>query len=296
MNMKQLQYVQVLASVGSFSKASDLLNISQPTLSQSIKKAERELGMELFDRAGGSVRLTDAGRVYIQIGRRMRELEHQLDSRLMDIAEYQTGTITVGLSAHRSVALMPRIVKEFKELYPGIVLHIEERKRSEILDAAEHGEFDLCLTTLPVAPQFCYETAYIEENVLAVPEYVELNGKPMPDRKFPAVSVSQIDHSRFAMLNDEHPMQYELKQLCDQYCLNLTTTVVCTSLEVLFEMVKMDMGFAYIPSCMAHPTKGIRFYSLAENTNQREIIIMHRKTQYLSKPVLQLKEMFIQER
>lgn len=293
MNMKQFKYIQVLASAGSFSKASDLLNIKQPSLSQDIKKIEQDIGAELFDRAGGNVSLTDAGRAYIQIGRQMLELEHKLESQLCDIAEHKTGTISIGISAHRSVALMPGIVRRFRELYPGMILHIEERKRFEILDAAGHGEFELCLTTLPVDSQlFCYETAFLEENVLAVPENAGLAGVAMEKRKFPAVSVSEIDHSEFAMLNEEHPMQHELQQLCEKHHLHLTPTVVCTSLEALIEMVKVGMGYAFIPSCMANPTEGLRFFSLVEETNQREIVIVYRKKQYLSEPVLQLKEMF----
>lgn len=295
MNMKQLKYIQVLASVGSFSKASELLSIKQPSLSQYIKKIEQDVGAELFDRAGGNVTLTDAGRTYIHIGRQMLELEHQLESQLCDIADYKTGTITVGLSAHRSAALMPYIAKRFNELYPGLILHIEERKRYEIMDSAEHGEFDLCLTTLPVDSQlFSYETAFIEENVLVVPEDCELNGKNVQDRKFPAISVSQINNTKFAVLNDEHPMQFELKQLCERHHLNLIPMVVCTSLEALVEMVKVGMGYAFIPSCMAKPTEGLKYYSIIEETNQREIVVMYRKNQYLSEPVLQLKELFKQ--
>lgn len=295
MNMKQLKYIQVLASVGSFSKASDLLNIKQPSLSQYIKKIEQDVGAELFDRAGGNVTLTDAGRAYIEIGRNMLELEHQLESRLMDIAEYKTGTVSIGISAHRSVALMPDIVKKFKDMYPGIVLHIEERKRYEIIDAAEHGEFDLCITTLPVDTRmFCYETAFIEENVLAVPEHIELNGIKIPGRKFPAVSVTKLNGASFAVLNDEHPMQSQLKRLCDDNHLEIRPTVVCTSLEALLGMAKVGMGFAFVPSCIADKTAGLRFYSIVEENCQREIIVMYRKGQYLSEPVLRLKELFKQ--
>lgn len=55
MNTKQLQYVITLAHEGSFSKAADTLNITQPSLSQYIKKIEREIGLELFDRTNGDV-------------------------------------------------------------------------------------------------------------------------------------------------------------------------------------------------------------------------------------------------
>lgn len=55
MNTKQLHYVLTLAHEGSFSKAADTLNITQPSLSQYIKKIEREIGLELFDRTNGDV-------------------------------------------------------------------------------------------------------------------------------------------------------------------------------------------------------------------------------------------------
>ena len=297
MNMKQLKYIQVLASVGSFSKASNLLNIKQPSLSQYIKKAESDAGAVLFDRAGGNVTLTDAGRAYIEIGRQMLELEHQLESRLYDIAAYKSGTVSIGISAHRSVALMPRIVKQFKEMYPGIVLHIEERKRFEILEAAEHGEFDLCLTTLPVESQFLsYETAFTEENVLSVPSDVELKSVKATNRRFPAVSASLLNNADFAVLNDEHPMQSELNRLCENNHIRITPTVVCTSLEALVEMVKEGMGYAFIPSCIATAATGLKFYSIIEETRQREIVFVYRKDQYLSEPVLKLKELFGQYR
>ena len=86
MNLKQFRYVLTLADEGSFSRAAETLNIKQPSLSQYIKKIEKEVGMELFDRSGGDVRLTDAGRAYIDIGRKMLDLEHQLEGRFSDLA------------------------------------------------------------------------------------------------------------------------------------------------------------------------------------------------------------------
>lgn len=138
MNTKQLQYVLTLANEGSFSKAADVLNITQPSLSQYIKKIEREVGAELFDRTNGDVRLTDAGRAYIDIGRKMLDLKHQLEEQLSDIAVFKSGTISIGISAHRSVALMPSVVYAFKNLYPGITLQIIEKKRHELIEAAVH--------------------------------------------------------------------------------------------------------------------------------------------------------------
>ena len=66
MNTRQFQYVLTLAREGSFSRAAETLHISQPSLSQYIKKIEREIGLELFDRSNGDVRITDAGKIYLK--------------------------------------------------------------------------------------------------------------------------------------------------------------------------------------------------------------------------------------
>ena len=191
MNTKQLKYVLVLAQEGSFSKAADRLNISQPSLSQYIKKMETELGISLFDRSGGWVRLTDAGKVCIETGQKILELERNMERRFSDLMTYQTGTIVVGLSAHRSVKLMPRVAAEFQKRYPGMVLRLEERPRPDLMEAASRGEFDLCVTTLPVEQSlFAAETLFHEEMILAVPTDSDLcrtlsaHAEPLEDRHY----------------------------------------------------------------------------------------------------------------
>lgn len=289
MNMKQLKYVLVLAELGSFSRAADSLGISQPSLSQYVRKIEQQLGTDLFDRSGSTLRLTDAGNAYIKVGRQILDLEHQLDEELNDLAAFRTGTVTIGISAHRSVSLMPEIVKAFRELYPGIVLRIEEYKRQNIIERAQHGEFDLCITTPPVDKnEFFCVTVMLEENVIVVPDTVCLPCRQLPDRKYPAVSIASLSHMQFALLNEEHPMQQAFSALCSHYGLSIEKTVECTSLNALFEMVKAGIGAAFVPSCIAKPQPGIRVYSIAEDTDRREIVLIRRKNVYQSRPVLDL--------
>lgn len=99
MNTKQFKYVIALADEGSFSKAADMLNISQPSLSQFIKKIEWGVGLPLFDRTNGAVRLTDAGRVYVETARKVLDLEHQMETSLTDLAAYRTGSLIIGAAS-----------------------------------------------------------------------------------------------------------------------------------------------------------------------------------------------------
>ena len=251
MNAKQLRYVMTLAQEGSFSRAAEGLGITQPSLSQFIKKLEKELGIELFDRSGRDVCLTDAGRAYLEIGRKTDDLEHQLEGILLDLSTFKRGSIRVGISAHRAMAFMPSIVGAFKKQYPGICLYIVERYRRELIEAAEQGEFDLCLTTLPIEDElFKFETVLIEENVIAIPTNIKVKATHDDNRAFPTIDVKQINGIPFAMLNETHLMQRELEKLAKRNKLNLRAEVVCTSLQTLIEMVKEGIGAAYIPACL----------------------------------------------
>ena len=285
MNLKQFKYVLTLADEHNFSTAANVLNISQPSLSQYIKKIEKAVGQPLFIRANGDVSLTDAGRAYIEVGRKMLDLEHQLEAQLSDIATYKTGTITVGISAHRSVAFMPPVVSAFKKLYPGITLQIVEKRRHELIESAEHGEFDLVITTFPVDNTlFNTELLFVEENVIAASE--PLPSQAFNDKMFPVIDASVLNNLPFAMLNDDHLMQRELVDLIHAQKLTLHKVVECTSLEALVEMVREGIGYAFIPACLAKG--GLYFYSINETVPKREIIVMYRKEQYLSQAVKDL--------
>lgn len=250
--------------------------------------------MDLFTRTGGNIRLTDAGKVYLEIGRKIFNLENQLEHQMIDISKCRSGSISIGISQHRAMALMPSIVAAFRRQYPGIILNIIEKKRSEILEAAEHGDFDLCLTTLPVN-QNRFEASHVlfEENVLAVPTPTNMVGVLIENRRFPAVSVQELSQLPFVMLNPEHPMQQELDELCGEYGLTLRKVVECSSLETLIEMVNAGVGAAFIPSCLAKPLSNICYFSILEKSSIREIVLLVGKEQYLSQAAKDLKQIVI---
>ena len=301
MNMKQLRYALILHDTGSFSQAAEILGISQPSLSQYIHKIEKELGVTLFDRTTSDIRITDAGKVYLEAGRKILELERQMHSRFSDLQAYRTGSVVIGISPHRCFCIAPQLVKKFRFAYPGMHLVLDERSGRDLMDCAERGMFDLCITVLPVNEHlFSYERVLKEEAVIAVPNDTELCRRlqaaalPMENRKYPAVDVHMLDGAEFAFLRDGMPMQIILENVCRKYDLHLKKVVDCTSVEALEAMVSAGICSALLPSYLAgyklHYSP-VTCFSLHQEVSSREVVAIYRKGQHLSQPVQDLIEM-----
>ena len=286
MNTKQLHYVLTLAHEGSFSKAADTLNITQPSLSQYIKKIEREIGLELFDRTNGDVRLTDAGRVYISAGRKILDIEHQMENNFTDLATNKTGSLIIGAAPYRAVSMLPAVAKNFQGLHPGMHLIVREGTTAELVEGMEHGEFDLALTLMPLDKRvFNYEKVMEEELVLAVPgAFPELFATVIPGRKFETIDVKELNGRSLVMLTDTQFMQKQLKDLILGHKITVYPAAIVKSLEAQIEFVKAGVGMALVPSGIERFCKPeeVKFYSFSQPLPKREVVVMWRKDRILS--------------
>ncbi len=280
-NLRQFQYVLTLAQEGSFSRAAETLEISQPSLSQYIKKIEKEIGMELFQRTNGDVRLTDAGRVYVETGKEILKLQHDMENRFTDIASHKSGSIIVGTSPYRSAAMMPQAVLALSEKYPEVRVIVEEMTSAELIEEGERGRFDLLLTVLPLDERFfSWEKIMDEELILAVPvSFPVFQAKKVSGKKYPVISVEQLDGGKFITVKRSQIMQRALKNLCLDYHISVKEAVTVKSLEAQIAMVRSGIGMALVPSGIEIfcQEKDVRFYSFSAKLPKREVVAAWRK-------------------
>lgn len=296
MNIKQYKYVLTLSSTGSFSKAADMLNISQPSLSQYIKKIEKEIGTDLFVRANGEIKLTEAGRVYLDAGKQILALEDQMQNKLVDIAAYKCGTITIGISPYRSIHLVPSLLARFDKLYPNIKLIIKEKYGNDLIESARHGDFDLCVVALPVDEKtFDYELVQKEEVVIAVKKGTELhrvldsNSEITDARKFPAVDISLVNGYNFAVVSEFLQMHSVTNHLLEKYNISIQEKIILSSNEALLSVVNSGVCASFIPSGLVEgANENVAIFSIRQDFEFRNVAVIHRKDQYLSQPLLDL--------
>lgn len=296
MNARQYMYVSTLARELNFSRAAEELGITQPTLSQFIKKVEAEIGTELFSRNGFEVKLTDAGRIYLEYGKKIINLQHGMEDALIDISEYKTGKLRMALSPCRCDTIMPEVVKKFRKKYPGIQVSIQEILAGGLLRGIENDDFDIGVTPMPQNTSgYVCEPILREEILLAVPSDGELNAFlskeacSLEGHLYPAVDFKRFHRSDFIVMQEWQGMQKQLLTLCEECDIQINPVLECTNNRTMTMMVQQGIGCALIPSSIIRQNErakydNITLYSLLQNPPIREMVTIYRKNKRLSEP------------
>ncbi|MBV4360331.1 LysR substrate-binding domain-containing protein [Pinibacter aurantiacus] len=145
MEFRQLTYFVKAAETLHFTEAASALFVTQSTLSQQIKQLENELGMLLFDRIGKTVRLTEAGSVFLDHARKILfEVEKGRQS-ITDLNTSVTGELKIGITYAFSSLILPAL-SPFLKKYPGIKIQIEYDDPEELEKRLKLSELDFMLS------------------------------------------------------------------------------------------------------------------------------------------------------
>ena len=126
MSDKELLYIISIAKDGSVSKAAKRLYIAQPSLSQALKRIEKELNTKLFIRGSKGLKLSTSGEYYYKYAKQILKLYEEMKLEIADIEKLQSGSINLGTTNHLSLVLLPKIISEFSKIYPNIDINITE--------------------------------------------------------------------------------------------------------------------------------------------------------------------------
>jgi LysR family cyn operon transcriptional activator len=132
MELRHIKYLLAVADHQNFTRAAEALHVSQPTLSQQIKQLEHTLGVELFDRSGRTVRLTDAGSAYVHHARlALRDLE-AAERAVHDVRDLSRGNLRIAVTPTFTAYLIGPLIQQFRAAYPGIRVTVLETNQDRI--------------------------------------------------------------------------------------------------------------------------------------------------------------------
>lgn len=140
-----LRSVIAAAEQGSFRQAAAALNIKQSALSRRIRHLEEQLGVSLFERSSGGVRLTPAGASMAQAARRLfGEIDHMIKaSQLADRGE--AGVLKAGFGTGVSTSKVRTIIADHIRSFPEVAIQVTERSPAQLITALGSGDVDLAI-------------------------------------------------------------------------------------------------------------------------------------------------------
>ncbi len=177
--LNEIRYIYAVYQERSFTKAAKKLFVSQPALSNIVKKAEQEIGSPIFDRSTIPLTLTREGKFYIDTIKRILQLEKNLNDYFQDIQSLNRGSLSVGGSSFFCSFVLPEMIGKFQRTYPNVSIDLQEGNLNELREAAENEKLDIFIETAvkkddPKMQTFFYRSETI---ILAVPIAYPINNR-----------------------------------------------------------------------------------------------------------------------
>ena len=241
MDIRALRYFVELVREKSFTRASEKLFVTQPTISKMIRSMEEELGQPLLNREGHSFTLTDSGQVLFARGQLILAQMQQLEAELADLQSLQHGRLALGIPPMVG-HVYADLIRAYRSRYPKVELSIVEYGGRRIEQAVLEGELDLAITMLPTR----------EEGVLSA---LELDCYPiqvvLPDlprwRGGSEIRLADLQEEPFLLYTQAFTLSERLEQACQQAGFVPQVAARSSQWDFLTAMVRSGMGVAFLP-------------------------------------------------
>lgn len=172
MELRHLRYFIMVAEERHFTRAAARLNMQQPPLSQQIRALEKELGFDLFKRHPKGVDLTAGGLVFLEEARVILARVEHGSLKASRAAQGIEGTLVIGFTSSAAAhPLIPRIIRAYRERYPGVELSINEGSARKVTEDSIEKRLDIGILRAPVSTHqsLTFHRLLNEEMLLALP-------------------------------------------------------------------------------------------------------------------------------
>ncbi|MBV1875989.1 MAG: LysR family transcriptional regulator [Cycloclasticus sp.] len=240
---KQLRSFCMAAKVGGFSKAAELLQLSQPSVSLQIQGLEKELKAKLFLRNGPKITLTDAGKKLLELAQPLVDQMDSLPTRFTALHRpEETAEINIAAGEASILYLLPNIVETFKQRYPNVHIRLHNVSGKSGVDAIRKGDVDFAVgPMLEVPADILYKKVYRFVPVLIMPF------------AHPLVSVDDISLSDIVqydlILPPKHLNTWRIvDDVLQKHKLNYKTSLEAWSWEIIKKYVELGLGISIVTS------------------------------------------------
>ncbi|MGW0249785.1 LysR family transcriptional regulator [Nocardia goodfellowii] len=283
MDLLQLRYFQAVARREHISQAAEELRVAQPSVSRTIARLEKELGVPLFDRVGRQVRLNAFGvRFLRRVDRALAELD-DARSELADAAGLDHGRVTV---AAETLLTITGLLARFRAEHPGVDVRLFQSNAETMVRQLADREVDLCFASQPLAgPALRAVELWREEVLLAVPLAHPLAAR---DR----ISIAELAGEHFVTCRPGYWPRTLLDRLFT--AAGLRPLISCEGDEpgATGDLISAGLGIGLVPagSRQAAPRHPVAWLSVDDPGCERVLSLVWRTDTYLSAAARKLRD------
>src|SRR5580658_7882526 len=266
MEFHQLRYVCAVAETGNFSRAAERCKIAQPSLSQQVLKLERDLGAKLLDRLGRSIRLTEAGRVFIPHARAILEQMEMARSSVADKNADLRGSVAVGVIPTVAPYLMPNYTAVFAKKYPDAKLRIVEETTSTLVEGLRDLSIDVAILALPLRHKDLELFPIRTEPLFAA------LSRNHPRAGAKSLALKDLRGESFVMLRDGHCFRDLSIDTCTRARITPHIAFESGQFSSLLGMVAAGVGVSLVPEMAIDRNVACRYVRLRDPRATRTIV------------------------
>ena len=282
MDFDQLETFLEVARHASFSRAAERRFRTQPAISAQIRALEEEVGTRLFDRSGGKVSLTAAGKEFQKYVEETLEARKQMVTHLAEMEHVPRGEIVVGANEGTCLYVLPEVFAEFKKQYGGVAVSISRAESTGVLESIIDNSVDFGVVSLPVSDNRLTVVPIHRDElvVIAAPQHPLARMKSVPiaeAAKYPLL-LPKAGHTRDA-----------LEDIFFERRLKPTISMELDSSELLKRFAAADVGVGFIARSNALDDVRAGLLAampLADITIKRDLALVFRKDKALSRAAL----------
>ncbi len=241
MELNWIQTFVAAATYGNFRKTAENLYISQPSVTVHIKQLEKELGILLFEREGKKVKLTEAGRRYLQHAKKLLQVYENGVTDLQTFSQGYTTTLSLAISPLIADTILPFVLKQYLKKHPQVEISVSIIESKEIERAVWNEEVDIGLSCLnSFHPELESSLLYQDRIMLVAPH----DGRDF-ESAFP-LEEEEILASNY-LLTHNHPGYWEeLSQTVKRLYPSIQMMKV-SQVHITKRFIVEGLGVSYLP-------------------------------------------------
>jgi len=285
MELRQLKYFITSADTLNFTEAARQCFITQSTLSQQIKLLETELGVQLFERIGKRVFLTETGRDFLPYARQTVADADYGVQRIKDMEELRTGRLCIGTTFGLS-ALITDAIARFSEQYPEIYLEVMFLKQDELIDAVRERKVDFALTF-----EMMEKDDLLTEQPVKTYHLCAIVSDQNPLAQQATVSLRQLADYNICTPARGMNARRMFDSLTNKKGIELQPKLEINEIHTLLHLVRTGRWVAILVDSITHGEEGLCAVPLREAALPMPVVWLYPKDMYIRKAMQKFMEL-----